>query len=106
VLHLARMGYRPPQARTDVVVGGEPVCAALVAAVQGMKRSGFVSDHDVKIASKVAYVITGGPVAAGTKVSEQYLLDLEREAFLSLVGEAKSQERIQHMLLKGKPLRN
>ncbi len=106
VLHMARMGYRPAQPRADVVVGGEPVCAALVAAVQGMKRSGFVSDHDVKIASKIAYVITGGPVAAGTKVSEQYLLDLEREAFLSLVGEEKSQERIQHMLMKGKPLRN
>ncbi len=106
VLHMARMGYVPAQPRNDVVVGGEPVCAALIAAVQGMKRGGFASDHDLLIAKKVAYVVTGGPVPSGAKVSEQYLLDIEREAFLSLVGEQKSQDRIQHMLLKNKPLRN
>lgn len=71
-----------------------------------MKYSGFISDHDYEIAKKLAFVIAGGRVPYGTKVDEDYLLDLEREAFLSLVGEMKSQQRMQHMLVKGKPLRN
>jgi len=71
-----------------------------------MHRSGYISDHDLKIAKKLAYVLAGGKVPFGTEVDEQYLLDLEREAFLSLIGEPKTQERMQHMLLKGKPLRN
>lgn len=71
-----------------------------------MKRSGYISDHDLLIAKKLAHILTGGDVPAGTIVSEQHLLDLEREAFLSLLGEAKTQQRMQHMLAKGKPLRN
>ncbi|KHF30088.1 putative 3-hydroxyacyl-CoA dehydrogenase [Anoxybacillus sp. BCO1] len=73
---------------------------------QGMYHSGYISEHDLKIAKKLAYVIAGGSVPYGTEVDEQYLLDLEREAFLSLVGEPKTQARMQHMLVKGKPLRN
>lgn len=71
-----------------------------------MRRSGYLSDHDMKIAKKLAHVIAGGRVPFGTEVSEEYLLEIEREAFLSLAGEAKSQARMQHMLVKGKPLRN
>lgn len=73
---------------------------------KSMKFGGMISEHDLKIAEKLAFVIAGGRVARGTLVDEQYLLDLEREAFLSLVGEPKSQQRMQHMLAKGKPLRN
>jgi 3-hydroxyacyl-CoA dehydrogenase len=71
-----------------------------------MLQSGYISEHDLKIAKKLAYVIAGGKIPFGTEVDEQYLLDLEREAFLSLVQESKSQQRMQHMLVKGKPLRN
>jgi len=71
-----------------------------------MGFGGYATEHDIKIAQKLAYVLAGGKVAAGTLVDEQYLLDLEREAFLSLVGEPKTQQRMQHMLMKGKPLRN
>lgn len=71
-----------------------------------MKLSGYISEHDFKIAKKLAYVIAGGKVPFGTEVDEEYLLEIEREAFLSLSGEAKSQARMQHMLVKGKPLRN
>lgn len=78
----------------------------MLLAAEGMYLSGFISDHDLKIAKKLAYVISGGKVPFGTRVDEQYLLDLEREAFLSLVAEPKSQQRMQHMLVKGKPLRN
>jgi 3-hydroxyacyl-CoA dehydrogenase len=73
---------------------------------QDMFYSGYISEHDLKIAKKLAYVIAGGKVPFGTEVDEQYLLDLEREAFLSLIAEPKSQQRMQHMLVKGKPLRN
>jgi 3-hydroxyacyl-CoA dehydrogenase len=71
-----------------------------------MYLSGYISEYDLKIAKKLAFVIAGGNVPYGTEVDEQYLLDLEREAFLSLVSEIKTQQRMQHMLLKGKPLRN
>lgn len=71
-----------------------------------MKDSKYISEHDMKIANKLAYVMAGGDLSEPTKVSEQYLLDLEREAFLSLCTERKTLERIQHMLTKGKPLRN
>ena len=73
---------------------------------EGMFLSGYISEHDLKIAKKLAFVLSGGKVPFGTFVDEQYMLDLEREAFLSLVPEPKSQQRMQHMLLKGKPLRN
>jgi 3-hydroxyacyl-CoA dehydrogenase len=80
--------------------------AALAAGIWGFRNSGFISEHDAKIGNKVAHVLCGGDVAPGTLVGEQTLLDLEREAFVSLCGEPKTQERIQHMLMKGKPLRN
>jgi 3-hydroxyacyl-CoA dehydrogenase len=71
-----------------------------------MRSSGYISDHDVTVSTKVANVLCGGEVLADTKVTEQYLLDLERDAFLSLCGEPKTQERMEHMLTTGKPLRN
>ncbi|MGG3939133.1 3-hydroxyacyl-CoA dehydrogenase NAD-binding domain-containing protein [Anoxybacillus kestanbolensis] len=105
VLALYESGYKPP-VRKKIPVVGETGYAALLLGAQGMYHSGYISEHDLKIAKKLAYVIAGGSVPYGTEVDEQYLLDLEREAFLSLVGEPKTQARMQHMLLKGKPLRN
>ncbi|NNU90286.1 3-hydroxyacyl-CoA dehydrogenase/enoyl-CoA hydratase family protein [Anoxybacillus sp. CHMUD] len=105
VLALYESGYKPP-VRKKIPVVGETGYATLLLGAQGMYHSGYISEHDLKIAKKLAYVIAGGNVPYGTEVDEQYLLDLEREAFLSLVGEPKTQARMQHMLLKGKPLRN
>ncbi|MDY7224014.1 3-hydroxyacyl-CoA dehydrogenase/enoyl-CoA hydratase family protein [Halalkalibacterium halodurans] len=105
VIHLHDAGYRPP-ARKKIPVVGETGYATMLLGAKSMKFGGMISEHDLKIAEKLAFVIAGGRVAKGTLVDEQYLLDLEREAFLSLVGEPKSQQRMQHMLMKGKPLRN
>lgn len=105
VLSLADRGYRAP-ARSQFPVVGETGYAALLLGAQAMHLSGYISDHDLKIAKELAYVIAGGKVPHGTVVDEQYMLDLEREAFLRLIAEPKSQQRMQHMLLKGKPLRN
>lgn len=105
VLQLAEAGYRPPK-RVKIPVVGESGYGAMVIGAEAMKLSGYASDHDIKIAKKLAFVLAGGRVPGGTVVDEQYLLDLEREAFLSLLGEPKTQARMQHMLLKGKPLRN
>ncbi|GAJ39791.1 3-hydroxyacyl-CoA dehydrogenase/enoyl-CoA hydratase family protein [Saccharococcus caldoxylosilyticus] len=105
VISLYDQGYRPPM-RKKVPVVGETGYAALLLGAQSMFHSGYISEHDLKIAKKLAYVIAGGKVPYGTEVDEQYLLDLEREAFLSLIGEPKTQARMQHMLVKGKPLRN
>ncbi len=105
VLALHEQGYKPP-AREKIPVTGETGYAALLLGAEGMRLSGYISDHDMKIAKKLAYVIAGGKLPYGTKVDEQYLLDLERTAFLSLVEEPKSQQRMQHMLMKRKPLRN
>ncbi|WP_223701413.1 3-hydroxyacyl-CoA dehydrogenase/enoyl-CoA hydratase family protein [Sutcliffiella deserti] len=104
-LSLFERGYTPP-VRKKIPVVGETGYATLMLGAHNMQYSGFISEHDLKIAKKLAYVIAGGNLPFGTEVDEQYLLDLEREAFLSLVGEAKSQQRMQHMLVKGKPLRN
>lgn len=105
VLALDKQGYKPP-VRKKIPVVGETGYATLLLGAQTMKLSGFISEHDMKIAEKLAYVIAGGRVPYGTEVDEQYLLDLEREAFISLVQQPKSQARMQHMLVKGKPLRN
>ncbi|WP_252313640.1 3-hydroxyacyl-CoA dehydrogenase/enoyl-CoA hydratase family protein [Sinobaca sp. H24] len=105
VSHLFDTGYRAPQ-REKVAVSGEAGYAAMKLGAKTMELGGMASPHDLKIAEKLAHVIAGGKVPKGTMVDEQYLLDLEREAFLSLVGEPKSQQRMQHMLSKGKPLRN
>lgn len=105
VIQLADAGYRPPK-RVKIPVSGEPGYGAMLMGAESMKLSGYVSEHDMKIAKKLAYVLAGGRLPEGAVVSEQYLLDLEREAFLSLLGEPKTQARMQHMLTKGKPLRN
>jgi 3-hydroxyacyl-CoA dehydrogenase len=105
-LELARSGYRAPVPRTDVPAPGENILATLKLGIHLMRQGEFISDHEVKIATKVAEVLCGGAVTPGTPVSEQYLLDLEREAFKSLCGERKTQERIQFTLKTGKPLRN
>ena len=105
-LELVRAGYEPPQPRSDVPAPGENVLAALRLGVHIMRQGEYISDHEVKIATKVAEVLCGGNVTSGTPVSEQYILDLEREAFKSLCGERKSQERIQYTLKTGKTLRN
>jgi 3-hydroxyacyl-CoA dehydrogenase len=105
-LELVRSGYEPPQPRTDIPAPGENVLAALRLGVHIMRQGEYISDHEVKIATKVAEVLCGGNVTSGTPVSEQYILDLEREAFKSLCGERKTQERIQYTLKTGKTLRN
>jgi len=105
-LELARAGYVAPVPRTDIPAPGENVLATLRLGINLMKQAEYISDHDVKVATKVAEVITGGNVTPGTPVSEQYILDLEREGFKSLCGEKKTQERIQFTLKTGKPLRN
>lgn len=105
VLSLSESGYKPP-IRKKIPVVGETGYATLLLGAQNMKLSGFISDHDLNIAKKLAFVIAGGKVPYGTEVDEQYLLDLERQAFLSLIEQPKTQARMQHMLVKGKPLRN
>ncbi|HEU4413370.1 MAG TPA: 3-hydroxyacyl-CoA dehydrogenase NAD-binding domain-containing protein [Candidatus Angelobacter sp.] len=105
-LELARSGYKAPVPRTDIPAPGENVLATLRLGIHLMKQAEYISDHDVKVATKVAEVISGGNVTPGTPVSEQYILDLEREGFKSLCGEKKTQERIQFTLKSGKPLRN
>ncbi len=103
---LAEAGYRPPPMRMDIPAAGESVRATLRLGAYLMQQAGYASEHDVKVAGHVAHVLCGGNVAPGTRVSEQYYLDLEREAFLSLCGERKTQERIAYTLSNGKPLRN
>ncbi|MFS0688872.1 3-hydroxyacyl-CoA dehydrogenase NAD-binding domain-containing protein [Sporosarcina sp. 179-K 8C2 HS] len=104
-LALYEAGYTPPK-KEKIPVTGDSGYATLLLGAEGMYLSGYISEHDLKIAKKLAFVLSGGKVPYGTLVDEQYMLDLEREAFLSLVQEPKSQQRMQHMLLKGKPLRN
>ena len=105
-LELVRAGYRAPVPRTDIPAPGENILATLKLGVHLMRQGEFISDHEVKIATKIAEVLCAGALTPGTPVSEQYLLDLEREAFKSLCGERKTQERIQFTLKTGKPLRN
>ncbi|MGC2247002.1 MAG: 3-hydroxyacyl-CoA dehydrogenase NAD-binding domain-containing protein [Terriglobales bacterium] len=105
-LELFRAGYEPPVMRTDIPAPGENILAALKMGVYLMRQGGFISDHEQKLGTKIAEVLCGGNVTPGTPVSEQYVLDLEREAFKSLCGEKKTQERIQYTLKTGKTLRN
>lgn len=98
--------YVPPVERDDVQVLGRTGLGALYAAAHSLKLGNYASDHDILIARKIANVLCGGDLSAPQKVSERYLLDVEREAFLSLCGEQKTLERISYMLEKGKPLRN
>jgi 3-hydroxyacyl-CoA dehydrogenase len=105
-LELARSSYEAPVMRNDLPAPGENILATLKLGVYMMRQGDYISDHEVKIGNKVAEVLCGGNVTPGTPVSEQYILDLEREAFKSLCGEKKTQERIQYTLKTGKTLRN
>jgi 3-hydroxyacyl-CoA dehydrogenase len=103
---LADQGYTQPVRRKDVKVLGKQALGMFLVGTDAMEASKYISEHDQKIANKLAYVMAGGDLSEPTFVTEQYLLDLEREAFLSLCTERKTLERIQHMLKTGKPLRN
>jgi 3-hydroxyacyl-CoA dehydrogenase len=105
VLRLSEFYVQAPQ-RKDIRVLGKGGMASLLAAANSLKLGNYATDHDIVIAKKIALVLCGGDLSGEQFVSEQYLLDLEREAFLSLAGEPKTLERIQHMLETGKPLRN
>lgn len=106
VLHMAEQGYHPPTVKGNVYAAGRDVLASTRIEVYSMRAGGFISEHDAKIANKLAYVLCGGDLSTPTWMDEQYFLDLEREALVSLAGEAKTQERIWYMLQNGKPLRN
>ena len=106
VLDLAAGGYRPPRPGKRVKVLGEKGYALLQMGLFYMREGGYISPYDEHVAKKVAYIMSGGNLPDGTEVTEQYILDLEREAFLSLCGEQKTQERIEYTLKTGKPLRN
>ncbi|CAL2103676.1 putative 3-hydroxyacyl-CoA dehydrogenase [Tenacibaculum sp. 190130A14a] len=105
-LLLAEAGYSQPVKRKDILALGKQALGMFLVGTDSMNASKYISEHDQKIANKLAYVMAGGDLSEPTKVTEQYLLDLEREAFLSLTTERKTLERIQHMLKTGKPLRN
>ncbi|MBM3432586.1 MAG: 3-hydroxyacyl-CoA dehydrogenase/enoyl-CoA hydratase family protein [Bacteroidetes bacterium] len=105
-IKMLEQGYVAPIPRTDVKVLGRSGLGALFAGIHGMRTAGYATEHDALIAQKLAYVMCGGDLSEPTQVSEQYLLDLEREAFLSLCGERKTLERIQSVMKGGKPVRN
>lgn len=106
VIELYESGYTTPLVRKDIKVLGRSALGALLAGINGMWRAGYASDHDALVARKLAYVMCGGDLSEPTMVSEEYLLNLEREAFLSLCGEKKTLERIQSVLKSGRPVRN
>jgi len=106
VLLLWEQGYTQPAPRNDIMVQGRPGLGALLSGIHGMWMGKYISDYDKLIAEKLAYVMCGGDLSGKAAVSEQYLLDLEREAFLSLAGQRKTLERLQSILQTGKPLRN
>jgi 3-hydroxyacyl-CoA dehydrogenase len=106
VIELYNSGYMAPVQRKDIKVLGRSALGALYSGIHGMNRAAYATDHDALVARKLAYVMCGGDLSEPTLVTEQYLLDLEREAFLSLCGERKSLERIQSVLKSGKPVRN
>jgi 3-hydroxyacyl-CoA dehydrogenase len=106
VLDLVREGYRPPRPKKNIKVMGERGYALLQMGLFYMREGGYISQYDEHVAKKLAYIMSGGNLPDGTEVTEQYLLDLEREAFMSLCGEPKTQERIEYTLKTGRPLRN
>ncbi|MCB0134063.1 MAG: enoyl-CoA hydratase/isomerase family protein, partial [Caldilineaceae bacterium] len=106
VLHLAEAGYTPPVVKGNVYASGRDVLASTKIEVYSLHQAGYISEHDAKIAGKLAHVLCGGDLSAPAWMDEQYFLDLEREAVVSLAGEAKTLERVWHMLQNGKPLRN
>jgi 3-hydroxyacyl-CoA dehydrogenase len=106
VLQMAAEGYRPPIRGKIIYAAGERLLAALRLAIYSMLQARYISEYDAHIGSKLAYVLCGGNLTAPAWVDEQYILDLEREAFIALCGEEKTRERIWHFLNTGKPLRN
>jgi 3-hydroxyacyl-CoA dehydrogenase len=106
VLDLIKENYQPPRQRKNIKVMGERGYALLQMGLFYMREGGYISQYDEHVGKKVASIMTGGNLPDGTEVTEQYILDLEREAFLSLCGERKTQERIEYMLKTGRPLRN
>jgi len=106
VLNLVSEGYRNPAVQERMLALGSKVLSRLLIGIDNMHEAGFITDYDRVVGEKLAFVIAGGNLTAPQEVNEQYFLDLEREAFLSLCGEQGTQERIMHMLKTGKPLRN
>lgn len=106
VLDMAAEGYRPPIRGKNIYAAGERMLAVLRLAIYSMVQGKYISEYDAYIGNKIAYVLCGGSLTAPAWVTEQYILDLEREAFVSLCGEDKTRERILHFLNTGKPLRN
>src|SRR5690606_37780231 len=106
VLEMAEAGYTMPLQANNIRVQERTGLALFQAGIYGMKEGNYISEHDAKIAGKIANVMCGGDLSSPQEVNEQYLLDLEREAFVSLCGERKTLERIQSILTGGKPLRN
>ena len=106
LMALSERGYRPPLPADDIVVGGRTALGTIRAHLANLLAGGYISEHDHLIATKLARVVCGGDVDAGTKVDEQWLLDLEREAFMELIATEKTQARVEHTLKTGKPLRN
>jgi 3-hydroxyacyl-CoA dehydrogenase len=105
-LALARRGYQPPDPTLEIPVAGESGIGAFRASLYNMREARYISEYDEHIGVQLARVICGGELPAGTRVSEDYLLQLERETFLKLVGQKKTQDRMAYMLKEGKPLRN
>jgi 3-hydroxyacyl-CoA dehydrogenase len=106
VLDMVKENYCPPQPRKNIKVVGEKGLALLQMGLFYMREGGYISEYDVHVGRKLAHIFSGGSLPDGSEVTEQYILDLEREAFVSLCGEQKTQERIQYMLKTGRPLRN
>ena len=106
VLELAEVGYTAPAPAKTCYAAGRDLLAALRAGLYVMQQGGYMSEYDLHVSTKVAHVLCGGKLSSAQWVDEQYFLDLEREAFVSLCGEQKTIERITHMLATGKPLRN
>src|SRR5690625_3401407 len=98
-------GYQAPR-REKIPVDGDAGYATMLLGAEGLHLRGFASEHDVKIAEKLDYVLSGGRIKEGTYIDKQVMLDLEREAFVRLIDEPKTKRRMKHMLVKGKPLRN
>ena len=106
VIRLSREGYLPPPVMTHIKVLGRPAFAALKAGVYQYLQGRFISDYDFQLALELARILTGGDITGPQEVHEDYLLELERESFLRLLGEQKTQDRIAHILSTNKPLRN
>ena len=106
VLRLYEEGYQQPAERTNIKVLGRTGLGMVNSGIYALYAAGWASEHDMKVAKKVAWIMCGGDLSGTQKVSETYLLDLEREAFLSLLGEQKTLQRMEHTLKTGKPLRN